>query len=130
MLTIEKFYVIETTSQYNRYCNILEAFVFKKSKSVEDKKNIKLLTLLIETWNEENSMLKTKDLDPVEYLSLLLKENNFKQKYLAENLGVSKSLISDIMHYRRGMSKEIIRGVSILFKVSQDAFNKPYDLVV
>jgi HTH-type transcriptional regulator/antitoxin HigA len=128
-LTIEKFYVIESETQYKRYCDILEELLFRKNtKTIEDKKNIKLLSLLIETWQDVKTSLKAQDLNPVEFLSVLMKENNVKQKDLAEKLEVSKTLISDIMHYRRGMSKDIIRGLAILFKVSQDAFNKPYHL--
>lgn len=128
-LTTEKFYVIESETQYATYCAFLEALLFKKNtKTIDDKKNIKLLTLLIETWQDERSTLRTQDLNPVEFLEVLMKENNIKQKELAEKLYVGKTLISDILHYRRGMSKDVIRGLAEIFKVSQNAFNKPYSL--
>lgn len=128
-LTKEQYYVIETEAQYKKYCDILENILWgKKKKTIEDQKNIKLLTLLIEKWEEEQSTMQTKDSDPVELLVYLLKENKIKQIELADKLGVSKTLISDIIHYRRGMSKEIIRGLSTLFKMSQEAFNRAYDL--
>jgi HTH-type transcriptional regulator/antitoxin HigA len=43
-------------------------------------------------------------------------------------LGVSKGLISDILNYKKGLSKEIIRTLSNYFKLSQEAFNRPYKL--
>ena len=52
-----------------------------------------------------------------------------KAKDLVEVLGVSKGLISDILNYKKGMSKEIIRSLSTYFKVSQEAFNRPYNIV-
>jgi HTH-type transcriptional regulator/antitoxin HigA len=49
---------------------------------------------------------------------------------LAGILGVGKSLVSDVLNYRRGLSKEIIRKLASQFKLSQEAFNKPYELVM
>jgi HTH-type transcriptional regulator/antitoxin HigA len=58
-----------------------------------------------------------------------MKENKIKATDLATELGVGKSLISDILHYRRGLSRDIIRKLASRFKVSQELFNKPYKLV-
>jgi HTH-type transcriptional regulator/antitoxin HigA len=125
----KKYYVIETKAQYKEYCDILEKLLWgKKSKSSEDKKDIKLLTLLIETWEEQHSLFQTENLDPVGLLNHLMEINKIKQKDLAEKLGVGTTLISDIVHYRRGMSKDVIRGLASIFKMSQEAFNRPYKL--
>lgn len=128
-LTTEKFYVIESATQYKRYCEVLEKLVFEKRKSTEDKKNIKLLTLLIETWEEQQASLKGRTMDPVQLLAYLMEENSIRAKDLAERLDIGKSLVSDILHYRKGMSKEVIRKLADIFKLSQDAFNKPYELI-
>jgi len=42
---------------------------------------------------------------------------------------VSKGLVSDILNYKKGLSKEIIRKLSDTFKLSQETFNRHYDLV-
>ncbi|MEO1098977.1 MAG: helix-turn-helix domain-containing protein, partial [Bacteroidota bacterium] len=55
-------------------------------------------------------------------------DNNLKQKDLAELLHVSKGHLSDILNYKKGLSKNIIRILSDRFKVRQSAFNKPYKL--
>jgi HTH-type transcriptional regulator / antitoxin HigA len=131
LLKEKKYYVIETKSQYKEYCDILEKLLWgKKNKTSEDKKNIKLLTLLIESWEEEHSSLQTGNLDPVQLLNHLIEINKIKQKDLAEKLGVGTTLISDIINYRRGMSKDVIRGLASIFKMSQEAFNRPYKLQV
>jgi len=58
-----------------------------------------------------------------------MEENKIKAKALADMLGVSKSTISEILHYRKGFSKEIIRKLAEKFKVRQETFNRPYKLI-
>jgi hypothetical protein len=41
---------------------------------------------------------------------------------------VSEGLVSDILKYKKGFSKESIRVLSEYFKVGQEAFNRPYSL--
>lgn len=121
------FKIIKTITQYKTYCNLLEDLVMIKKKTRHQQDTIELLTLLIEKWDEEHNTLP--DADPIELLSYLMKENKLKAVDLAAELEVSKSLISDILHYRRGLSRDIIRKLANRFKVSQELFNKPYDLV-
>jgi HTH-type transcriptional regulator/antitoxin HigA len=59
-----------------------------------------------------------------------MKEHNLKAKDLASILEISKGYISDILHYKKGLSKEVIRKLADYFKVSQEAFNRPYKLIV
>jgi HTH-type transcriptional regulator/antitoxin HigA len=119
--------VIKTISQYKTYCNLLEEMVVTKKKTRQQQDSIELLTLLIEKWDEEHNTFS--DADPVELLDYLMKENNLKAVDLAGELEVSKSLISDILHYRRGLSRDIIRKLASRFKVSQELFNRSYKLV-
>ena len=53
-------------------------------------------------------------------------EHRMKAADLARKLQVSEGLISDILKYKKGMSKKTIRGIAELFKMQQEAFNKPY----
>jgi HTH-type transcriptional regulator/antitoxin HigA len=118
--------VIKSLSQYNQYCDLLEEFAMSKKKSRVSQDTVELLTLLIEKWDEEHNSFK--DANPVELLDFLMKENALKAIDLAKELAVSKSLISDILHYRRGLSRDVIRKLANRFKVSQELFNKPYEL--
>jgi HTH-type transcriptional regulator / antitoxin HigA len=120
--------VIKSQRQYNKYCSILEELVTAKSKTKLHQDTIELLTVLIEKWDSEHNSFA--DENPVELLKYLLTENNLKAVELANLLGVSKSLISDILHYRRSFSKDIIRKLSEHFKISQEAFNRPYELKI
>lgn len=119
--------VIKSLRQYKEYCNILEELAMAKKKTQQHQDIIDLLTLLIEKWDEEHNTFS--DADPVELLDFLMKENKVKAIDLANELEVSKSLVSDILNYRRGLSKEIIRKLASRFKVSQELFNKPYKLI-
>jgi len=125
-MEILKYKVIKSKTQYNAYCKALEDLLSSGAKSKAAKDEIELLTLLIETWDKAHNTFD--DLDPVQLLLTLMAERNMKANGLAEKLGVSKGLISDILNYKKGMSKEVIRGLAELFGVNQEAFNRHYDL--
>ncbi len=55
-------------------------------------------------------------------------EHKLKPKDLAQILGTGKSLVSEILNYKKGLSKEIIRKLAAYFKLNQEAFNKAYKL--
>ena len=123
-----KYKVISSKKQYKEYCDILEQLVFtdKKNKQIEDE--IDLLTLLIETFDKQHNTFN--ELDPIQLLHSLMKEHQLKSKDVVEILQVSKGYVSDILNYKKGLSKEVIRTLAEHFKVSQEAFNRPYKLVV
>ena len=119
--------VIKTADHYKKYCNLLEETVMVKKKTKQQEDTIELLTLLIEKWDSEHNTFT--QADPVELLKYLMKENKLKAVNLARDLEISKSLISDILHYRRGLSRDVIRKIAEHFKVTQELLNKPYKLV-
>jgi len=123
-----KYKVITSKSQYRAYCNTLEELVFAGVKDKNSKDEIALLTLLIEKWDAEH--LSATDLDPVQLLQSFMNEHGLKAKDLVTILDVSKGYVSDILHYKKGLSKDVIRKLAAYFKVSQEAFNRPYALVV
>ena len=121
-----KYKIIKTKAQYKEYCAKLEELVFKGSthKAVADE--IDLLTLLIEKWDAEHNSFKT--IDPIQLLNSFLVDHNLKAIHLAEILQVSKGYVSDILNYKKGLSKDVIRMLAHYFNVSQEAFNRPYYL--
>jgi len=116
--------IIKTDAQYNKYCDILETLIdpIKKTKAVQDE--IELLSLLIEKYDSEHNTFD--DLDPIELLKALLKEHKMKAVDLAGLLHVSEGLVSDMLHYKKGLSKETIRILSERFKINHEAFNRAY----
>jgi len=123
-----KYKVITSKNQYKEYCNVLEHLVFSGAKDKNTKDEITLLTLLIEKWDAEN--ISSNELDPVQLLHSFINDHNLKAKDLVEILGISKGYVSDILNYKKGLSKEVIRKLADYFKVSQEAFNRPYKLLV
>jgi HTH-type transcriptional regulator/antitoxin HigA len=123
-----KYKVITSKSQYKEYSNVLEELVFSGSKDRNAKDEIALLTLLIEKWDAEHNTFD--ELGPIQLLHSLMEEHNMKAKDLVSVLDHSKGYVSDILNYKKGLSKEVIRKLADHFKVSQEAFNRPYKLVV
>ena len=122
-----KYKVIKTKKQYNSYCIEMVRLLESRSKSKAAKEEIELLSPLIEKWDTEHNTFEK--LDPVELLKSLMAVNNLKPKDIVDELGISKGLVSDILNYKKGLSKETIRKLASYFKVSQEAFNRPYKII-
>ena len=118
--------IIKTKTQYRQYCDKLEKLIEagKKSRAILDE--IELLNLLIDKYDAEHNSFR--DADPIELLKALMKEHKMKAVDLATLLNVSEGLVSDMLNYKKGLSKETIRILSERFKLNQEAFNRPYEL--
>ncbi len=118
--------VIKSDAQYNKYCDMLESLIDsnKKTKTVQDE--IDLLNLLIDTYDKQHNSFG--DADPIELLKYLMNDHQMKAVDLAALLNVSEGLVSDMLNYKKGLSKDTIRILSQKFKMSQEAFNRPYKL--
>jgi len=121
-----KYTVIKTKEQYYQYCNILESLVDSENKNDHIEDEIELLTVLIEKYDEEHSTFT--QVDPIRLLHSFMKDHQLTATMLAGLLGVSKGYVSDILNYKKGLSKDVIRKLSEHFKVKQEAFNRPYPL--
>ena len=119
-----KYTVIKKQKQYEQYCKILEELILRDEKVAQDE--IELLTLLIEKWDNEHNTFY--DSNPIELIKGLMEEHDLKSKDLVDILNLSKGTISKILNYHKGLSKDTIRRLSDYFKVSQEAFNRPYKL--
>lgn len=124
-MEILKYTVIKDLKQYDKYCDILEGLIVVDEKKTQD--DVELLTLLIEKWDNENNTLN--DSDPIELLKNLMEEHGLKATALVDILDLSKGTISKILNYHKGLSKDTIRKLSDYFKVTQEAFNRPYKLI-
>lgn len=82
---------------------------------------------MIEKWEKENLLIA--DIDPIELLLSLMEEHELKAKDLVQIIGKSKGFISDILHYKKGISKDVIRSLAGYFKIDQEGFNRPYKLI-
>ncbi len=121
-----KYKVIKTKVQYKEYSKILEDLVFSGSKDRAVQDEIGLLTVLIEKWDADHTGFT--DIDPIELIHSLMKDHHIKAKDLVNLLEVSKGYVSDILNYKKGLSKDVIRKLAARFSISQEAFNRPYKL--
>ena len=125
-MEVLKYKVISSNTQYKEYSKVLENLIFTELKSKNLNDEIALLTLLIEKWDNDHNSFN--DLDPVQLLQSFMDSHQLKAKDLVDMLGVSKSYVSEILNYRKGFSKVLIRKLASYFNVSQEAFNRPYVL--
>ena len=121
-----KYKIIKSDAQYKKYCDILEKLdsTPRKLKTIRDE--IELLALLIEKYDAEHNTFS--DSDPIELIKGLMKSHKMKAVDLANLLQVSEGLVSDMLNYKKGLSKDTIRILAGKFKLKQDAFNRPYNL--
>lgn len=117
--------VIKTEEQYYEYCDLLEEIAFS-DVAEEREDEMELLTLLIKTWDKEHVPIP--EMDPVELLKSFMEDHDLKQADLVEIAGVGKSTISEILNYKKRMSKAVIRNIAEHFKIQQEALNKSYRL--
>ncbi len=123
--TILKYTIIKNRSQYDDYCKLLEALLNEEhTEFIQDE--IDLLTLLIEKFDEENNTFQQSD--PITLLRSFMQDHQLKPQDLTEILSISKGYVSDILNYKKGLSKEVIRKLAEHFKVRQEAFNRSYEL--
>jgi len=122
-----KYTIIKTEAQYFEYCNMLEIIMKHDALTEQMEDEADLLTVLIEKWDQEHDTFS--ELNPIELLKGLMANHVMKSKDLVNLLGISKGVVSDILHYKKGLSKEVIRKLADYFKVSQEAFNRPYKLI-
>lgn len=122
-----KYTIIKNREQCDQYCRNLEELLGSAiDDSVQDE--IDLITLLIETYDEANNTFA--ELDPIALLRSFMAEHHLKPQQLVEILGIGKGYVSDILNYKKGLSKEVIRKLATHFKVRQEAFNRPYKLKI
>ncbi|MGB3074531.1 MAG: helix-turn-helix domain-containing protein [Chitinophagales bacterium] len=118
--------VIKSIEQYNKYCDELERLISLRKPSAEEEEKIDLLTVLIEKW--DNDHFENGDIHPVEILKQLMEMQELSAIALAKSTGIDKTVLSKILNYKKGFSKEVIIELAGYFKVNQAAFNKPYSI--
>ena len=96
-------------------------------KNSELEREYYILDLVIEDYHSKQVNPFT-NLTPVDLLKALLKEHKYTGYKLHKELGISQSVISEILKYKRGFSKDVIRKLAKKFDVREEAFLKEYVL--
>src|SRR6202022_4655228 len=110
---------ITSEAQNEHYTEVLYSLERQGHLSASEEKYAELLTVLIEAYEEEHFPVRA--VSPVEVLAELMAANNLRQKDLASLLG-SESIVSEVLHGKRGLNKQHIKKLSQRFKVSPALF--------
>jgi|GEM_PF-1480956 len=121
-----KYSKIKTVEQYQQYLDTVETL--RSSKKEKNQEEIELLDILLDEYQNRQTGAFYSALNPVELLRLLLHNDGISQNQLAEELEISKQLLSDILNYRRNISKMLVLKLSAFFSVPQELFSKKYNL--
>lgn len=111
---------IETEAEYQRLLGLTESLHFKKDRTLEEKKIYKLLVTLIELYESQTYALPASS--PHEILQYIMESSGLRQTDLAEIIGASSGVISEIVNGKRAISKSQAKALGHRFKVSPSLF--------
>jgi HTH-type transcriptional regulator/antitoxin HigA len=111
---------IKSEEQYQDYVNRMEELdiILHDQFDTEIEDEIELIQLLIEDY--ESQFVKNKPLSSAELIQLLLNEHGKTASLFAKELGISKSVISEILSGKRSISKDLAIKISNRYKISLD----------
>jgi len=121
-----KYKKIKTLKQYNKYCDIHEK-LFREDEDLHEDE-LELLEILIEEYDIRMMPKGYEMPNAVELLRMIIKDNGQSQADLAKEINSSPQLISDILNYRRNISKIIAAKLAANYSMQLEAFARPYDL--
>jgi len=122
---------IENKAQYKEYCNrhLELGNILSNGLNNEEMENeYYIIDLIIEDYHKKQKN-PFDGLTPVDLLKALMKENGYSGYNLSKELNMSQSVISDITHYKRGFSKDLIRKLGHKFGIGGQSFLKEYELI-
>ncbi len=111
--------VIRNAEQNQAYIRRLEKLTSKRNVSDAEEKLIRLLTVLVEDY--ESRHYPVPDAGPLDIIRHLMEEHRLRQKDLVGIFG-TESIVSDVLHGKRDLTKEHIRRLSQRFHVSPAVF--------
>ena len=101
------------------YLSVLDKLASKVNPSREEEKYAEVLITLVEAYEEEHHSIP--DASPVEILRTLMDANDLRQKDLVPIFG-SESIVSEVLHKKRGLNKTHIEKLSKRFRISPAVF--------
>ena len=111
--------VIRDESENEHYTRLLESLDSKPNPTRAEKELAELLTVLIESFEEQHYALKRAT--PIESLTELMRASALKQKDLVDIFG-TPSIVSEVLKGKRNLTVEHIRRLSERFHVTPELF--------
>ena len=127
MIAVSEKYALEVKSpapitserQHKEYLSVLDRLASKENPTDEEEKYAEVLMTLIEAYEEGHYPVP--DASAVEVLRALMDANDLRQKDLIPIFG-SESIVSEVLHKKRGLNKAHIEKLSKRFHVSPAVF--------
>ena len=110
---------ITSEHQHQQYLSVLDKLASKENPTSEEEKYAEVLMTLIEAYEEEHHSVP--DASPIAVLRALMDANDLRQKDLVPIFG-SESIVSEVLHKKRGLNKAHIEKLSKRFHVSPALF--------
>jgi HTH-type transcriptional regulator/antitoxin HigA len=110
---------ITTDEENDARIEELEAYSFAGDLTPEQEAYVKVLAILIETYEQRYRLSRT--LEPVQAIKVLMSNRELKQTDLVPVIG-NKSHVSEILSGKRDLSKSHIQKLSEFFRVSPEVF--------
>lgn len=114
--------VIKTKKEYQKALSRLEVIFYAKKNSKEGDE-LELLSLLIDKYEKEKHPIDLPD--PIEAIKFRMEQLGYKQKDLAEAIGL-KSRVSEIMNRKRKLTLDMIRKLHEVLDIPTDVLVKEY----
>ncbi len=114
--------IIKSEKEYRQALKRLEViFDAKKNTSLGDE--LELLSLLIEQYEKEKYIIAFPD--PIEAIQFRMDQMGYKQKDLAEIIGL-KSRVSEILNRKRKLTLDMIRKLHLAMNIPTEVLVKEY----
>jgi HTH-type transcriptional regulator/antitoxin HigA len=114
--------IIKSEKEYRQALQRLEMiFDAKKNTSLGDE--LELLSLLIDQYEKEKYMIAFPD--PIEAIQFRMDQMGYKQKDLAEIIGL-KSRVSEILNRKRKLTLDMIRKLHLAMNIPTEVLVKEY----
>lgn len=114
--------VIKTEKDYQKALKRLEV-IFDAKKDSKDGDELELLSLLIDNYEKEKYPIDLPD--PIEAIKFRMEQLGYKQKDLAEAMGL-KSRVSEILNRKRKLTLDMIRKLHEVLGIPTEVLVKEY----
>ena len=114
---------IKTERQYDQAIAFLEGLAVRGENALDsgERAYLEALTQFVGDYEDEHHRINLRDLTPLDSLKFLMEENGMKPADLGRLLG-NRSLATQILHGKRGLSKTHIRLLAERFRVNPGLF--------
>ena len=114
--------VIKTEKEYQKALKRLEV-IFDAQKGSKNGDELELLSLLIDNYEKEKYAIDLPD--PIEAIKFRMEQLGYKQKDLAEAIGL-KSRVSEILNRKKKLTLDMIRKLHEVLGIPTEVLIKEY----